>query len=183
METIQIHHGWESKEARGEENGERSLYIQGDYPPFERPSDHDQRLRLYTRGQSKNMRRDEAYTVGPLCPCFSSDYLTDLFPHLPPNSRPSLLLSFVAISSLNTDYLFVNLQRKQSLLAHSLLILYILHLFIWAHLIQPIPGVGRTSGAAGGFNTHWHTHYTAQGMPMVENGQVSSTMKDTWLYN
>lgn len=39
---------------------ERSLYIQGDDPPFERPSDHDQRLRLDTSGQSKNMRTDDA---------------------------------------------------------------------------------------------------------------------------
>lgn len=39
--------------------------------------------------------------------------------------------------------------------------------------MQSVPGVGKTSGAAGGIDAHWHTHYTAQGMPMVENGKVS----------
>lgn len=43
--------------------------------------------------------------------------------------------------------------------------------------MQSVSGAGRTSGAAEGIDAHWHTHYTAQGMPMVENGQVSFTVE------
>lgn len=46
--------GWEGKRMK------RGLYIQGDDPPSEHPSDDDQCPRLDTCGRSKNMKTDDA---------------------------------------------------------------------------------------------------------------------------
>lgn len=97
-----------------------------------------------------------------------------LFSHSPPISPLSLLLPLQFPPLALTMRLWI---CSASILCSPIPFSYILHLFIQAHLIQSVPGVGRTSGTAGGIDAHWHTHYTAQGVPMVENGQVSFTME------
>lgn len=145
---------------------ERHFCIHGDDPLYERPPDYNQCPRLNTCRQPKNISTNDALNhfvsilLTPFCLLMVFPALFYPFPPL-----------YFTILSLTPDYTFVNLLGKHSLLAHSLLIYP--HLFTQTHSMPSVPGVGRSSGAAGGCIVYWHTHYPAQGVPVVRKSQAS----------
>lgn len=82
------------------------------------------------------------------------------------------------ISSLSSSDVFLNLQCKHSLPSRSSsLLIYSPSAHMDTCTTQQVPGVGWTSGATGGNDARWHTHFTAEGMPMVEGGMCPSLWK------
>lgn len=98
-----------------------------------------------------------------------------LFPHfhpIPPHAPRFFILLY---NSLLSYWLCLWIRSTSLLSPCSLLFLYVLHLHL--HLAHSVPGVRRTSGAARGVSAQQHSHYAAQGVPMVGNGQMSFTME------
>lgn len=169
-ETIAINLGWESK-GGGEEGEWREAFTSREM--ILHLSAHPIMIGAHASihcGQPKNMRTDDAQELSV------SILLTRLRSHFPPFFPLAPFLPLFAISFRRTNYAFVNLQCKRSLLAHSLLIYSpSVHTGPF-HTVRPWSG-HRTSGEAWGVDAHWHTYYTARGVPMVENGIMNSYNK------
>lgn len=76
----------------------RCLYIQGDDPPFEHPSDDDQCPRLTTCGQPKNMKNDDALDSLD-CLTYSLRYFSLSFPNFISYPLMSHSFSYIPVCS------------------------------------------------------------------------------------
>lgn len=155
--------------AGGKGGMDMGLHIRGYDPLFEHPTDCDQCPRLDTCRQPENMRTDGAqdHSVSIL---FTFSLIFSSSSYLSSATASSFLCNFLLY-----HWLCICRNCSASVLCLSIPFSDILHLLIRAHLMQSVPGVGGTSGAAWGADAYWHTHYAAQGVPMVKNGQVSFT--------